>query len=302
VGFRRTTMVVSLLLGSTLMVFCGKSDPQRTSTPVAATMMAPSQPMVPAGTMVGAGDIGLCGNGGAEATARLLDSIGGTVFTTGDNAYMTGTITEFRNCFEPSWGRHRSRMRPTPGNHEYSSGGAGYFDYFGAAAGPGYYSYSLGPWRVYALNSEVPSGPGSAQGDWLRGELAARPAACTVAYWHRPLFSSGMNGDNPDMRALWRILYDANVDLIINGHDHSYERFAPQDPDGRPDPQRGMRQFIIGTGGAMLYPFASVRGNSEVRGAVWGVTVFTLMNGSYQWEFVPVEGEGFRDSGVGTCH
>ena len=135
--------------------------------------------MVPAGTMVGAGDIGVCGNGGAEATARLLDSIGGTVFTTGDNAYMTGTAAEFRSCYEPSWGRHRSRMRPCPGNHEYGSGGGAYFNYFGANAGPGgagYYSYNVGPWRVYALNSEVPSGPGSAQAEWLRQELALQPA------------------------------------------------------------------------------------------------------------------------------
>jgi hypothetical protein len=255
--------------------------------------------------MVGAGDIGLCGNGGAEATARLIDAIGGTVFTTGDNAYMTGTAAEFRNCYEPTWGRHRSRTRPSPGNHEYDSGGGPYFDYFGASAGPGgagYYSYSVGPWRVYALNSEVPSGAGSAQAEWLRRELATQPAACTAAYWHRPLFSSGLNGDNPTVRDLWRILYDANVDLIINGHDHIYERFGPQDPDGRPDQQRGIRQFIIGTGGATLYPFVTVRGNSEVRAAAWGVTIFTLMNGGYQWEFVPVEGGSFRDAGVGSCH
>ena len=255
--------------------------------------------------MVGAGDIGMCGTGGAEATARLLESIPGTVFTTGDNAYMTGTAAEFKNCYDPSWGRHRSRTRPTPGNHEYASGGGDYYDYFGEGAGPrgaGYYSYTVGPWRVYALNSEIPSAPGSPQSEWLRQELSSRPAACTAAYWHRPLFTSGSNGDNPDMRELWRTLYAANVDLIINGHDHTYERFSAQDPDGRPDPQRGMRQFIVGTGGASLYGFPRVRANSEVRAAVWGVTTFTLMSGGYQWEFVPVEGTTFRDAGFGSCH
>jgi hypothetical protein len=295
---------VCVLLGGIVAVSCGKADPNR-PTPAIATLTRPTDSMLPAGVMVGAGDIGMCGNGGAEATARLLDSIGGTVFTTGDNVYMTGTADEFSRCYEPSWGRHRSRTRPSPGNHEYGSGGGGYFNYFGENAGPpgaGYYSYSVGPWRVYALNSEAPSGPGSAQAEWLRQELALRPASCAVAYWHRPLFSSGLNGDNPDMRGLWRILYEANIDVIVNGHDHTYERFGPQDPDGRPDQQRGIRQFVIGTGGAPLYPFASVRGNSEVRGAAWGVTVFTLLNGGYQWEFVPVEGASFRDAGAGVCH
>jgi hypothetical protein len=291
------------------LIGIGCSGPRQTLNPAApsvARFSAPSEPMASSGVMVGAGDIGMCGTGGAEATARLLDAIPGTVFTTGDNAYMNGTSAEFSSCYEPSWGRHRSRTRPSPGNHEYGrTGGAAYYDFFGASAGPsgdGYYSYTVGPWRVYALNSEVPSGAGSRQLEWLRQELAARPTSCTAAYWHRPLFSSGSNGDNYDMRDLWRTLYDANVDLIFNGHDHIYERFAPQDPDGRPDPQRGMRQFILGTGGASLNPLVTVRGNSEARAAVWGVTIFTLSTGSYQWEFVPAGGAPFRDSGFGSCH
>jgi hypothetical protein len=304
--FGRTSRVVAFLIGSAALICCGRSpDPLSPSRPVPVPGIQ-LEPFSPSGVMVGAGDIGMCGTGGAEATARLLDGIAGTVFTTGDNAYMTGTMGDFRACYEPSWGRHRWRTRPTPGNHEYTNaGGAAYYNYFGASAGPGgdgYYSYTVGPWRVYALNSEAPSGAGSAQGEWLRQELASRPAACTAAYWHRPLFSSGSNGDNPDMRDLWRTLYAANVDLIINGHDHTYERFAPQDPDGRPDQPRGIRQFIIGTGGASLYPFVTVRGNSEVRAAAWGVTVFTLSTGGYQWEFIPVEGASFRDNGSGTCH
>jgi hypothetical protein len=307
VGFKRVGLVAPLLLCSLAAAFCGKSDNRRsaTSSPTLPGLIGPSAPFAPTGVMVGAGDIAMCGTGGSDKTARLLDSIGGTVFTTGDNVYMRGTAAEFANCYEPSWGRHRSRTRPAPGNHEYESGAAGYFGYFGASAGgagEGFYSYGVGPWRIYALNSEISSASGSPQAEWLRRELASRPAACTAAYWHRPLFSSGMNGDNPDMRDLWRILYEANVDIVINGHDHIYERFSPQDPDGRPDQQRGIRQFIIGTGGAMLYPFATVRSNSETRAAAWGVTMFTLMNGSYQWEFVPVEGGTFRDAGSGTCH
>jgi hypothetical protein len=298
-----------LLLAATVATGCGDRSERslNPSTPTSVTAIAgPGEPTVPSGVLVGAGDIGMCGTGGAEATARLLDSIGGTVFTAGDNAYMNGTMADFRACYEPSWGRHRWRTRPTPGNHEYSTnGGAAYYDYFGASAGPGgagYYSYMVGPWRVFALNSEVPSGSGSPQGEWLRHELANRSTRCTAAYWHRPLFSSGINGDNRDIRELWRILYEADVDLIINGHDHTYERFSPQDPDGRPDPQRGLRQFIVGTGGASLNPFVSVRGNSEVRASVWGVTMFTLSSGGYQWEFVPAEGVSFRDSGFGACH
>lgn len=137
---------------------------------------------------------------------------------------------------------------------------------------------------------------------WLRAELSSRRSACTAVLWHRPLFSSGRNGNNPDMRDVWRTLYEFNVDLVINGHDHTYERFAPQDPDGRPDAVRGIREFIVGTGGAPLYEFANIRANSEVRAATWGVAVFTLTGGGYRWEFVPVDGATFRDSGSGPCH
>jgi hypothetical protein len=239
------------------------------------------------------------------ATARLLDRFSGTVFTAGDNAYMTGTREEFQNCYGPGWGRHLSRTRPSIGNHDFINGGAAYFQYFGASAGfagAGYYSYAVGPWKVIALNSEIPSGTGSAQMDWLVNELATTGASCTAVYWHRPLFSSGRHGDNPDMRVVWRTLYQFNVDLVIGGHDHTYERFAPQDPDGRFDPARGIREFVVGTGGAPLYEFPNVRPNSEVRAAVWGVAAFTLGPGGYQWEFVPVEGQTFHDSGSGSCH
>jgi hypothetical protein len=260
--------------------------------------------------LIGAGDIGLCGAGGsaasaAEMTAKLLDRLPGTVFTAGDNAYMSGSMDEFQNCYHPTWGRHRGRTRPVPGNHEYSSSPAAYYNYFGSSAGSsdgGFYSYAVGSWRVIALNSEIPSQPGTPQLEWLKNELATRKSTCTAVIWHRPLFSSGRNGNNPDMKDVWRTIYDANVDVVINGHDHTYERFAPQDPDGRPDPSRGIREFVVGTGGAMLYEFTHVSPNSEARGAAWGVAMFTLSDGGYQWQFIPVDGASFTDAGSGTCH
>jgi Calcineurin-like phosphoesterase len=277
------------------------------SSPAAPTTESSSVPSgsAPSGVLVGAGDIGYCGSPGVEATARLLDGIEGTVFTTGDHAYMNGTAEEFQRCYDPSWGRHRSRTRPAPGNHDYGSRGGPYFDYFGANAGPagaGYYGYTVGPWYVIALNSEVPFGPGTPQMEWLRNELSTHRTFCSAAYWHRPLFSSGRHGDNLDMRDVWRTLYEFDVDVVINGHDHTYERFAAQDPIGLSNAARGIREFVVGTGGAPLYEFPLVRPNSEVRIAAWGVAVFTLSEGGYQWEFVPADGIGPRDSGAGTCH
>lgn len=298
---RRFALLV-LVLATTAASVCSKAASPVSPSP---TPREESPFLEGASVIVGAGDIGWCDSPGAEATAKLLDRLPGIVFTTGDNAYMSGTLDEYMRCYEPSWGRHRRRTKPTAGNHEYGSGGSGYFGYFGGAAGPpgqGYYSYGVGAWRVIALNSEIPSGPGSPQHDWLRAELARRRTTCTAVLWHRPLFTSGRNGNNPDMRDVWRTLHEFNVDLVINGHDHTYERFAPQDPDGRPDPARGIRQFIVGTGGAPLYEFVRVQANSEARAAVWGVAMFTLSDDRYEWQFLPVEGQGFHDAGSAACH
>ncbi len=258
--------------------------------------------------LAGAGDIAECSSPGAEATAQLLDRISGTVFTTGDNAYPNGSAAQFRDCYDPAWGRHKRRTRPVPGNHDYEQAGAlPYFDYFGDNAGPrglGYYSYTAGSWRIYALNSEISGGAASQQAQWLRDELAQNPTQCAAAIWHKPLFTSGPNGENRHMLETWRILYNANVEVILNGHEHLYERFAPQDPDGRPDGARGIRQFTVGTGGVPLYSFATVRQNSEVRANVWGVLVLFLGESSYEWNFLPagIPGVNFRDSGRGNCH
>ncbi len=267
----------------------------------------PSPPPVGERVLVGAGDIGECGLAGAEATGRLLDGIAGTVFTAGDNAYYQGTAEQFRQCYDPFWGRHKGRTRPAPGNHDYESPNAQpYFDYFGelaAPAAPGFYGFELGAWQVYSLNSMIPIDAASFQLQWLRRELQAVAPPCAFVIVHHPRFSSGPNGSDRRMHDLWGLLYEAGVVVVVAGHDHDYERFAPQDPDARADNARGIRQFVVGTGGANLYRFGRVLPNSEVRGeGAWGVIKFTLRSGSYDWEFVPVAGATFRDSGSGTCH
>jgi hypothetical protein len=186
-----------------------------------------------------------------------------------------------------------------------SPSAAPYFDYFGASAGPsgaGYYSYDLGAWHIISLNSETDIASGGGQHQWLRADLAATGARCVAAYWHRPRFSSGPHGDNVDMQALWQTLYENDVELLISGHDHLYERFAPQDAVGRADPIRGVRQFVVGTGGAPTYPVSATSQNSEVHGSDWGVLKLTLLADRYEWEFVPVAGASLRDSGVSACH
>ena len=292
-----------------LLLACGGRDvptaPDQPPSP--PPVPPPVTPPAPDEVFVGAGDIGWCGaDGRPNLTASLLDGISGTVFTAGDNAYFSGSTEDFRNCYEPSWGRHKVRTRPTPGNHEYETPGAlGYFAYFGASAGPpglGYYSYPLGAWHIIALNSEISAFPGSAQLQWLRGDLTANRTLCTVAYFHTPVFGSGANGGNTHMQAVWRVLYEFGVDVVVNGHNHSYERFAPQDPDGGSNPVRGIRQFIVGTGGAPLTDFPRIRPNSEIRSSTWGVLKLTLRSDRYEWEFVPVAGASFSDSGSATCH
>ncbi len=257
--------------------------------------------------MAGAGDIGECLSEGPELTARQLDAMpSAAVFTAGDNAYPNGSANDFIACYERSWGRHKARTRPTPGNHDYDTPGAsGYFDYFGAAAGSrgqGYYTYVVGPWRVFALNSEIPVDANSAQVSWLRNALRINPVNCTIAIWHRPLFTSGPNGPNLDMKDIYKVLYDANTEIVINGHDHLYERFAQQDADARADPARGIRQFTVGTGGVFTYPPQGLARNSEVQQSAWGVLKLTLTATTYEWEFVSAQNTGFRDTGTGTCH
>jgi hypothetical protein len=292
--------LVAIVLAST---GCGgASDPGAGPTPPPTN--PPINPVEP--VLVGAGDIAKCPAGAHTATAVLLDQIGGTVFTTGDNVYDGPTLARFNDCYGPTWGRHLARTRPSPGNHDYDPPGpGGYFAYFGEAAGEaglGYYSYDIATWHVISLNSMAAMSPGSSQYLWLQLDLSSHSARCTAAYFHHPLFSSSQNGPTPAVRDMWRLLYDNGVDVIINGNDHVYERFAPQDPSGKADAVRGIRQFTVGTGGAELYGFGTPAPNSEVRGSVHGVLKLSLQASSYAWEFVPVAGQSFRDGGTGTCH
>ncbi|HEV8382608.1 MAG TPA: metallophosphoesterase [Gemmatimonadales bacterium] len=258
--------------------------------------------------LVGAGDIAYCSSGGDTATAALLDRIAGTVFTAGDNAYPDGSATSFAQCYNPTWGRHKARTRPSPGNHDYeTSDGAAYFAYFGAAAGDsgrGYYSYDLRDWHIISLNSNIDMSPGSPQETWLRSNLAASSKRCTLAYWHEPRFSSGTeHGSNEGTQPLWEALYDAGAEIVIAGHEHNYERFAPQTPTGAADPNHGIREFVVGTGGMSHYDDMKPLPNSEVfNGTTYGVLKLTLGAGTYTWQFVPVAGESFTDSGRGICH
>jgi hypothetical protein len=263
--------------------------------------------------LVGAGDIADCADlSGAEATAKLLEKIPGTVMAVGDLAYPSGTKEQFDNCYNKTWGRVKSRTRPAAGNHEFHSAAATpYFDYFGALAGDpktGYYSYELGQWHIIVLNSECKDvggcDAGSPQEKWLHADLAAHPVACTLAYWHKPLFSSGSaHGNDPTVKPLFQALYDANADVVVNGHDHDYERFAPQDPEGAPDPKRGIREFVAGTGGKNHRPFGELKPNSELRDATaFGVLKLTLKSNGYDWQFIPEPGKSFTDFGNGTCH
>lgn len=280
------------------------------------TVRSQAKPSTPekdqAAILVGAGDIADCKDlSGAEATAKLVELIPGTVMVPGDLAYPDGSKENFE-CYEKTWGRVKSRTRPSPGNHEFhASGATPYFEYFGAAAGnpkTGYYSYELGTWHIIVLNSECTDvggcHSGSSQEKWLRADLAAHPVACTLAYWHKPLFSSGgAHGNDPEIQPLWQALYEANADVVVNGHDHDYERFAPQTPGATPDAARGIREFVVGTGGKSHRPFGTIKPNSEVRDmTAYGVLKLTLKPNSYDWQFIPEAGKSFTDSGSGTCH
>ena len=268
-----------------------------------AVVETPATPQI----FVGAGDIASCATAHAGATAQLLDGIPGTVFALGDNAYPNGSDDDYAACYVPTWGRHKKRTHPVPGNHDYDVRGAGgYFDYFGVAAGErgaGYYSYDLGDWHVIALNSNLEMSVGSLQERWLRADLAAHPTRCTLAYWHHARFSSGTtHGSDTETQPLWQALYDAGADVVLSGHEHNYERFAPQTPDGTADPARGIREFVVGTGGGGAYRLGPPIANSETGRAEYGVLQLTLTSQAYRWQFIPVPPSSFRDSGSAACH
>jgi calcineurin-like phosphoesterase family protein len=281
---------------------------------VISTGSSPAEAVVDQGvTVIAAGDVAMChGRPASESmaakTAALIERIPGTVIVAGDLAYFSGSEDDFSNCYHPTWGRFKERTLPAPGNHEYDSAGAApYFRYWGSAAGEpgkGYYSVRVGTWRIIALNSNIAAERGSEQERWLREDLKAHPAHCTLAFWHHPMFSSGLYGrNNPKMRDMFQALHEAGADVVITGHDHIYERFALQTAQGDVDPVRGIRQFVVGTGGGFATGFGDPVANSELRKtAVFGVLKLTLRADAYSWEFVPIEGQTFSDSGEGRCH
>ncbi|WBQ03617.1 discoidin domain-containing protein [Kribbella sp. CA-293567] len=240
----------------------------------------------------------------AKTAARVKAISPDSILTLGDQA--NGAYSQFTNYFAPSWGPLKDKVKPTPGNHEYDdSAAAGYFRYFGSAAKPNgtsWYSFDLGDWHIVSLNSEDQRRAGSSQLEWLKSDLAASNKRCVLAYWHRPKFSSGSeHGNFPNMKPFWDTLYAARAELILNGHDHDYERFAPQTPDGAANPA-GPRQFVVGTGGSALRPFKAKVKNSEVRIAQQhGVLRLELASDNYSWKFVTAAGAEL-DSGSAKCN
>jgi acid phosphatase type 7 len=256
-------------------------------------------------TILAAGDIARCPATGAELTAQLIEQLPGTVLALGDLAYEKGTPKEFRDCYHPTWGRFKERTYPAPGNHEYESEAVGYFQYWGKRARPkgkSYYSFDLGTWHIIALDSNLKRRAAAEQEAWLRRDLAATKARCILGFWHHSTFSSGWHGPNSATLPLFRILYEGGASIVLAGHDHHYERFAPQDADAKLDEARGIRSFVVGTGGAKMYPVMFRRPNSATyHTGAWGVVQLTLGDDRYDWEFVPAETTLFQDKGSGVC-
>jgi len=256
--------------------------------------------------VLAAGDIAQCPGRGAALTAQLLDGLAGIVLAVGDLAYERGTLDEFEHCYEPTWGALKARTFPVPGNHEYETpNAAGYFAYWKERAGPawkGYYSFDLGTWHLIALNSNLKSAAAAEQESWLRNDLATSPAHCVLAFWHHPMFSSGYNGQMPGTVPLYRVLYESGASVLITGHDHHYERFQPLAPNGIVDEPHGIRVFVVGTGGARLYPAPFPQPASVTReSGVWGILKLVLHADSYHWEFIPAGQSDFSDAGDGRC-
>jgi len=304
------------------VIFCACGGSALTSSPTAPSSVAtatiptpeptptptPPSPAVisPSAVLLGAGDITQCGLEGSMLTGRLMERLlaetHGTGITLGDNSNDSGTRGEY-DCFNAAWGPIKGSLMPSPGNHDYETNPPYYYEYFGAAAGPGglgYYSYDRGAWHILSLNSELPEGMRPAQLEWMQRDLQQHPTQCSLAYFHRPLFSSGMYAAQR-MQKLWDVLYRNGVDLIVNGHEHFYAAFPLMTPTGALDPQYGIRQLTAGTGGARLFDRPSPQYGETVIAGTWGVLVLTLGSDDYKWRFVATDGAE-RDFGTGTCH
>jgi hypothetical protein len=321
----RQTFRIGTFLALSVGQFLGISSSQAQSAPSIPKKPYPAGPKLKPHeaaknqivVLVGAGDIAGCEDlSGAKATAELIAKIPGTVFAAGDLAYEDGSAANFKDCYNTTWGAFKDRTKPALGNHEYHEPTASaYFQYWGAAAGPagkGYYSYDLGNWHVVVLNTNcyIKSLGGCAEGSpqetWLKQDLQQHANDCIVAYGHHALYSSGISlkhAVHTELRPLWQDLYAAHADLILAGHEHSYERFAPQDPNGKIDEKNGIHEIVAGTGGRSHDLLGIPMKNSEVRnGNTYGVLKLTLAPDSYTWEFIPAQGKPFNDSGTATCH
>jgi hypothetical protein len=304
---RRLGAMTAVLLGLAVLATTHASHtpslPASSPEPAAAGSVEPSSSADATAVLLAVGDIASCKSDADELVGELAARMAGTIALLGDNAYDKGSYDEYASCFDPTWGQLRARLRPVPGNHEYQTKEAvGYFTYFGAAVGDpseGWYSYDVGAWHVIALNSNCGAIGGCGQGSpelaWLVADLAAHPADCTLAYWHHSRWSSGLHGTDDLTGALWDALAAASADVVLSGHDHDYERMQPID---------GMRALVVGTGGRSLYmwpgsplPETAVRANDT-----YGLLELTLGPTDYSWEFIPVSGGTFTDSGSGSCH
>jgi 3',5'-cyclic AMP phosphodiesterase CpdA len=329
----RAVFGVALLLGSAIAVSdCGGSSPTSpistveipvpvatppptvvvpTPAPTVPEVVTPAPPVVPppgnTSTFVNVlGDTGWCGSPALGPLSRLFERFDGDILLAGDLAYPSGTMQEFRDCFDPSFGKFKSRMRATPGNHDYVSSvsAEAYFNYFGDRSGPnrlGYYSFRAAEWTVLMLNSSVPIGRNSAQFQFVRQVMQQTPTRCSMAVLHHPFDSSGINGPTPYLRDLWELMYELGGDVVIAGHDHLYERHAPVNTDQRRDDLRGIRQFTVGTGGAPLYNRVRSALNSEVFIANYGMLRLRLAPALYEWTFMDMNGN-VRDNGLTICH
>ncbi|MEA2303039.1 MAG: acid phosphatase type 7 [Solirubrobacteraceae bacterium] len=285
---------------------------------------SPNPPARSSWTLLTAGDVADCFNNvhgdpssgqhpgpGAILTADLIRTLlpVDDLLALGDLAYESGSAAEFAACYDPTWGAFKAFTHPAPGNHDYRSPGAApYFAYWGAQAGPpgrGYYSYEVGPWHIVSLNTEDDIGANGGQAAWLRADLAAHPAVCTMAFWHRPRFSNDLlHGNAPDLAPLYAILYDAGVDVLLEGHAHVYERWAELGPNGDAQPGRGIRNLVVGTGGAASTPPGTslAPGEETQQGNVFGVLQIRLTATGYTLHFIPAAGSSYSDASSGTCH
>ena len=297
---------VAILVGVALVVWRSATDNGSLTLPSALPSLAvPSAP--PSGSappepevLLAVGDVASCDSPADEAVADLASRLPGTIALLGDTVYEYGTAEDYRECFDPAWGPMRSRIRPAVGNHEYQTAGAtGYYDYFGTAAGPrgeGWYSYDLGAWHVVVLNStchRITCGPDSEQVAWLEADLATNPGDCLLAYWHYPRWSSGRHGSQEQIDPFWDVMRDHGADVVLTGHDHTYERILAD----------GIRQFVVGTGGKSHYRFERGRlPTTETRNdSTYGLLWLALGDGTYEWEFLGLGNTGFTDAGTGEC-